>query len=144
MLDFTLGVTLFTAIILALVGLILFAKSKLVPTGNVDILINDERTISTPIGGKLLGVLAEAGLSKDIVYLPFVESAYNPRAYSRVGAAGLWQIMPRTARTLGLQLSATIDERFDAEASTWAAARYLRQSTDSLTATAREVEPQEG
>jgi len=89
----------------------------------------------------VLKVLDEAGLSKDIVYLPFVESAYNPRAYSRVGAAGLWQIMPSTARTLGLQLSATIDERFDAEASTWAAARYLRESTDSLTAKAREIDP---
>ncbi len=89
----------------------------------------------------VLNVLGEAGLSKDIVYLPFVESAYNPRAYSRVGAAGLWQIMPRTARTLGLQLSATIDERFDAEVSTWAAARYLRHSTDTLTARAKEINP---
>lgn len=89
----------------------------------------------------VLSVLSEAGLSRDIVYLPFVESAYNPRAYSRVGAAGLWQIMPRTARTLGLQLSATIDERFDAEASTWGAARYLRRSTDSLTAKAKELNP---
>ena len=89
----------------------------------------------------VLRVLRESGLSEDILYLPFVESAYNPRAYSRVGAAGLWQIMPRTARTLGLQLSATIDERFDAEAATWAAARYLRQSTDSLTAKAREIDP---
>jgi len=89
----------------------------------------------------ILQVLDEAGLSKDIVYLPFVESAYNPRAYSRVGAAGLWQIMPRTARTLGLQLSSTIDERFDAEASSWAAARYLRQSTDSLTAKAKKIDP---
>jgi len=89
----------------------------------------------------ILRVLRETGLSEDILYLPFVESAYNPRAYSRVGAAGLWQIMPRTARTLGLQLSATIDERFDAEAATWAAARYLRQSTDSLTAKARKIDP---
>jgi membrane-bound lytic murein transglycosylase D len=89
----------------------------------------------------VLGVLGEAGLPPDIVYLPFVESAYNPRAYSRVGAAGLWQIMPRTARTLGLELGATIDERFDAEISTRAAARYLRQSTDSLTAKAKAIDP---
>ena len=89
----------------------------------------------------ILVVLREAGLSEDILYLPFVESAYNPRAYSRVGAAGLWQIMPRTARTLGLQLSATIDERFDPEAATRAAARYLRRATDKLTAKAKEVDP---
>ena len=89
----------------------------------------------------ILVVLREAGLSEDILYLPFVESAYNPRAYSRVGAAGLWQIMPRTARTLGLQLSATIDERFDPEAATRAAARYLRRATEKLTAKAKEVDP---
>lgn len=89
----------------------------------------------------ILQVLRDADLSEDILYLPFVESAYNPRAYSRVGAAGLWQIMPRTARTLGLQLSATIDERFDPEAATRAAARYLRRSTDKLTAKAKEEVP---
>ncbi len=81
-------------------------------------------------------VLREHNLSEDIQYLPFVESAYNPKAYSRVGAAGLWQIMPRTARKLGLQLNATIDERFDPEAATWGAARYLSRSTATLTALA--------
>ena len=62
MLNFVLGVMLFTAIILALVGLILFARSKLVASGDVDILINDERTISVPAGGKLLGALAGENL----------------------------------------------------------------------------------
>lgn len=89
----------------------------------------------------ILQVLRDEGLSEDILYLPFVESAYNPRAYSRVGAAGLWQIMPRTARTLGLQLNATIDERFDPDSATMAAARYLRRSTDSLTKKAKELDP---
>lgn len=56
--EFGLGVTLFTLIVLALVTLILFAKSKLVASGNVQITINDERTISVPAGGKLLGALA--------------------------------------------------------------------------------------
>ncbi|MCP4231322.1 MAG: lytic transglycosylase domain-containing protein, partial [bacterium] len=80
-------------------------------------------------------------MSEDILYLPFVESAFNPKAYSSAGAAGLWQIMPRTGRTLGLQLNATIDERFDPESATWAAARYLRNSTDSLTKLAKEIDP---
>ncbi len=62
MLDFVFGVTLFTAIILALVGLILFARSKLVASGAVDILINDERTIKAPAGGKLLAALAGENL----------------------------------------------------------------------------------
>ncbi len=82
-------------------------------------------------------VLRENRLSEDIQYLPFVESAYNPRAYSRVGAAGMWQIMPRTARNLGLQLNATIDERFDPEAATWGAARYLLNATRNLTEAAQ-------
>lgn len=91
--------------------------------------------------GHILKVLRESNLSEDIVYLPFVESAYNPKAYSWVGAAGLWQIMPRTARKLGLQLNATIDERFDPEAATWAAARYLSNSTQVLTEAARKKNP---
>ncbi len=89
----------------------------------------------------IVQVLRDHDLSEDIQYLPFVESAYNPRAYSRVGAAGLWQIMPRTARTLGLQLNATIDERFDPDAATWGAARYLSRSTATLTALAKQKNP---
>ncbi|HSH43164.1 MAG TPA: LysM peptidoglycan-binding domain-containing protein [Arenicellales bacterium] len=86
----------------------------------------------------ILKVLREHRLSEDIIYLPFVESAYNPRAYSRAGAAGLWQIMPATARRLGLQLDATLDERFDPRRASWAAAKYLRHSTDVLSEVARE------
>lgn len=89
----------------------------------------------------ILEVLREHNLSEDILYLPFVESAYNPQAYSRAGAAGLWQIMPATARTLGLQLDATLDERFDPWRATWAAAKYLRHSTDVLTKVAMEIDP---
>jgi len=61
-------------------------------------------------------ILAKSGLPADIRYLPFVESSYNPAAYSKAGAAGMWQIMPKTARHLGLELSATLDERRDPEA----------------------------
>lgn len=88
----------------------------------------------------ILNVLREHELSEEILYLPFVESAYNPKAYSRAGAAGLWQIMPATARNLGLQLDATMDERFDPGRATRAAARYLRRSTDVLIELARELD----
>ena len=60
--NFIFGVTLFTAVILALVAVILFARSKLVASGEVEILINDERTIHVPAGGKLLGALAAENL----------------------------------------------------------------------------------
>ncbi|MGB0865013.1 MAG: NADH:ubiquinone reductase (Na(+)-transporting) subunit F [Granulosicoccaceae bacterium] len=62
MLEVIFGVILFTAIVLALVYIILFAKSKLVASGNVDVLINGEKTISVPVGGKLLGALANEAL----------------------------------------------------------------------------------
>lgn len=89
----------------------------------------------------ILDSLEEAGLSEEFVYLPFVESAYNPEAYSRAGAAGLWQIMPRTARVLGLQLNATLDERFDPKAATRGAIKYLRDSTDRLGKIAKSKSP---
>ena len=54
-----LGVSMFTIIVLALVAVILLARSQLVASGNVDVLINGERTISVPTGGKLLSILAD-------------------------------------------------------------------------------------
>jgi len=57
-----LGVVMFTGVVLALVALILSAKQQLVPTGNVKITINDQKTIEVPVGGKLLGALANEGI----------------------------------------------------------------------------------
>jgi Na+-transporting NADH:ubiquinone oxidoreductase subunit F len=62
MLVIGLGVFLFTAIVMSLVFIILAARSRLVATGQVNILINDEKTIQAPVGTKLLGALAEAKL----------------------------------------------------------------------------------
>ncbi|WP_139556287.1 NADH:ubiquinone reductase (Na(+)-transporting) subunit F [Methylotetracoccus oryzae] len=62
MLEILLGVVLFTVIVIALVFLILGAKSKLVASGNVEILINDEKKIFVPIGSKLLTALADNNL----------------------------------------------------------------------------------
>ena len=56
------GVGMFTAIVLLLVAIILYARSHLVSTGDVNILINGERTITVPAGGKLLQTLSEADL----------------------------------------------------------------------------------
>jgi len=59
---FSLGVMLFTVIVLALVTLIIAARSRLVSTNNVNITINGEKVISVPAGGKLLQTLAEQKL----------------------------------------------------------------------------------
>lgn len=56
------GVTMFTAIVLALVMVILFARTRLVSSGDVTIEINGERTITVPAGGKLLQTLSDAEL----------------------------------------------------------------------------------
>ncbi len=62
MLEIILGVTFFTAIVIALVFVILGAKSKLVAEGNVEIEINHEKRIHVPIGSKLLTALADNNL----------------------------------------------------------------------------------
>lgn len=62
MFEIGIGVLAFTVIVLSLVGMILFARSKLVPAGNVHILINAERDVESKVGGKLLGALADAQL----------------------------------------------------------------------------------
>lgn len=62
MLEILLGMALFTGLVLILTVLILYVRSKLMLTGNVSILINDERTVIAPVGEKLLGVLADARL----------------------------------------------------------------------------------
>jgi Na+-transporting NADH:ubiquinone oxidoreductase subunit F len=62
MLEIGLGVFLFTAIVMSLVFIILAARSRLVATGQVNILINDEKTIAAPVGTKLLAALADSKL----------------------------------------------------------------------------------
>ena len=62
----------------------------------------------------------------ELKYLPIIESALNPSAVSRVGAAGLWQFMIGTGKQYGLQVNSLVDERRDPVKSSYAAARYLR------------------
>lgn len=66
------------------------------------------------------------GLPHELKYLAVIESDLRSSAISRVGAKGPWQLMPGTARVLGLKVNSTLDERMDYYKSTRAAARYLR------------------
>jgi membrane-bound lytic murein transglycosylase D len=69
-------------------------------------------------------VLAQRGVPAEIGALPHVESSFDPAAYSRVGAAGLWQFMPSTARRY-MRVDGVVDERLDPYTSTEAAANLM-------------------
>lgn len=65
-------------------------------------------------------------LPLELKYLPVIESALNPKATSRVGAAGLWQFMVGTGKQYGLEINSLIDERRDPIKASYAAARFLK------------------
>ena len=68
--------------------------------------------------------LKEEGLPPELAALPLVESSYNPSAYSKVGAAGLWQFMRSTGRRF-MRIDRTVDDRMDPFRATEAAAQLL-------------------
>lgn len=70
--------------------------------------------------------LRAGDLPEDMYYLALVESGYNPHAYSRAAAVGMWQFMTTTAKGMGLRVDWWIDERRDPIRSTEAAVRFLR------------------
>ena len=70
--------------------------------------------------------LLKAGLPVELRALAIIESALLPTAISRAGAAGLWQFMPTTGKSYGLEVNTMIDERMDPVKSTRAACKYLK------------------
>jgi membrane-bound lytic murein transglycosylase D len=65
------------------------------------------------------------GMPRDLLYLAMIESGFNPRAYSRSRAAGLWQFIRETGARYGLDVNSAVDERNDPVKATQAALGYL-------------------
>jgi membrane-bound lytic murein transglycosylase D len=78
-------------------------------------------------------VFEDFGLPREIAYLPFVESGFNKKAVSKVGASGIWQFMPYTGK-LYLRVDDAVDERNDPMRAAEAAARLMRQNYNMLEA----------
>ena len=70
--------------------------------------------------------MREGGLPEDMYYLALVESGFDPNAYSRAAAVGMWQFMTSTARDMGLRVDWWVDERRDPVKSTVAAVRFIK------------------
>lgn len=71
--------------------------------------------------------LEKRRMPTELALLPFIESGFNPQAYSRAKAAGMWQFIPSTGRSFNLKQNAFRDDRRDVLASTDAALTYLQR-----------------
>jgi soluble lytic murein transglycosylase-like protein len=78
-----------------------------------------------PLVQEIFKQLDRYDLPESLVLVPMLESSYNPQAVSPAKAAGLWQLMPATAKRFGLKVSYQQDERFEIAPSTSAAIQYL-------------------
>jgi membrane-bound lytic murein transglycosylase D len=80
----------------------------------------------------VVSAIQQRNMPSELALLPFIESAYDPFAYSRSGAAGLWQFVPQTATNFGLKRNWWYDARKDVVASTDAALTYLQYLHDKF------------
>ncbi len=99
---------------------------------HIQFYVEKQRRHSAAILGKLdyympifEAELDRAGLPMELRCVPIIESALKPRAYSRAGAAGLWQFIYSTGKIYGLEVNSYLDERRDPLKSTQQAVRYF-------------------
>lgn len=84
------------------------------------------KTWGQPYFNTIDNILVKYNLPKELKYLAVIESELKPTATSWVGAVGPWQLMPETARILGLTVNKKVDERKNYQKSTKAAAMHLK------------------
>ncbi len=75
----------------------------------------------------IVGEVQKRGMPTEIALLPMIESAFNPMAYSRSRASGIWQFIPSTGKYFGLKQNWWFDERRDVVAATDSALDYLEK-----------------
>lgn len=81
--------------------------------------------------GEIRRIFRSHALPEDLAYLPHVESSFNPKAYSKAGAAGIWQFTRSTGKRF-MKVGYTVDERWDPFRASHAAARFLKESYQIL------------
>ncbi|WP_163338048.1 LysM peptidoglycan-binding domain-containing protein [Desulfopila sp. IMCC35008] len=81
--------------------------------------------------GRLKWIFSNHGLPQDLAYLPHVESSFNSGAYSKFGAAGMWQFTRATGKQY-MTIDEAVDERLDPYISGESAAQYLKNSYQKL------------
>jgi len=81
---------------------------------------------STAYEDMIKKILREKDLPEELFYLALIESGFDPKAFSRAKASGIWQFVGKTAKRFGLKVDKWVDERRDPEKATHAAAEYLK------------------
>jgi membrane-bound lytic murein transglycosylase D len=87
--------------------------------------IQDRLAEGTRYESMIRSEMRAGGIPEDMYYLALVESGFDPNAYSRAAAVGMWQFMSSTARGMGLRVDWWVDERRDPVKSTKAAVQFL-------------------
>ena len=94
--------------------------------------IADRLELGTRYEPMIRAKMRAGGLPEDLYYLALVESGFNPHAYSRAAAVGMWQFMTSTARDMGMRVDGWVDERRDPVRSTTGAVRFIRGLRDQF------------
>ncbi|MEP6999762.1 MAG: transglycosylase SLT domain-containing protein [bacterium] len=94
--------------------------------------ITDRLTVGSRYEPMIRAKMKAGGVPEDMYYLALVESGFDPNAYSRAAAVGMWQFMTSTARDMGMRVDWWVDERRDPVKSTSAAVRFIRGLRDQF------------